>query len=140
MTCHADAAAVWKSSAHSHAYATLAKKGKESDPACLRCHTTGFLLTGGFRPDLDPAKRAHLTDVGCETCHGPGSLHVDGHSKLTTSESGSMRTESAQQVCVACHDRTNSPGFRPEARISLVCIAGNGTSGPPLRNDAHAAD
>jgi hypothetical protein len=83
LTCHANAADVWKSSAHSHAYATLVKKGKESDPACLRCHTTGFLLTGGFRPDLEPAKRAHLTDVGCETCHGPGSLHVDGHNKLT---------------------------------------------------------
>jgi hypothetical protein len=71
--CHQSAAAVWTGSAHSHAFATLIARRADADPKCIGCHTVGFGDPSGYRRDLGAAA---LVNVGCESCHGPGSLHV----------------------------------------------------------------
>jgi hypothetical protein len=71
--CHQSAAAVWTGSAHSHAFATLIARKADADPKCIGCHTVGFGDPSGYRRDLGAAA---LVNVGCESCHGPGSLHV----------------------------------------------------------------
>ena len=43
------------------------------DPKCVGCHTIGFGTMTGYRREFAGAK---LANVGCESCHGPGSLHV----------------------------------------------------------------
>jgi hypothetical protein len=73
LACHPGAAAVWKSSAHARAFATLTGRKAEADPKCVGCHTVGFGQPSGYRREFAAAK---LVDVGCESCHGPGSLHV----------------------------------------------------------------
>ena len=73
LACHPGAAAVWKSSAHARAFATLTGRKAEADPKCVGCHTVGFGQASGYRREFAAAK---LVDVGCESCHGPGSLHV----------------------------------------------------------------
>jgi hypothetical protein len=51
------------------------------DEKCLKCHTTGYGTESGYPAagkDLSPdeQKRAEkLAGVGCEACHGPGSLY-----------------------------------------------------------------
>ena len=73
LACHPAAAAVWKASAHAHAFATLTGRKAEADPKCVGCHTIGFGQPSGYRREFAAAR---LVDVGCESCHGPGSLHV----------------------------------------------------------------
>jgi hypothetical protein len=73
LACHPGAAAAWKSSAHARAFATLTGRKAEADPKCVGCHTVGFGHASGYRREFAAGK---LVDVGCESCHGPGSLHV----------------------------------------------------------------
>jgi len=80
--CHAAEFAKWKAPAntvsHSNAMDTLEKVAKrpnlrEFDGECVRCHTVGFDHKTGY---VDAVKTPQLRDVGCESCHGPGSGHV----------------------------------------------------------------
>lgn len=73
LACHQTAAAIWTASAHAHAFATLIARNADADPKCIGCHTVGFGEPSGYRREFG-ARR--LVDVGCESCHGPGSLHV----------------------------------------------------------------
>lgn len=74
--CHPGSHETWSKSGHAHAFETLVKKGSDADPHCIQCHTVGFGQPGGYRRPLGGAS---LTDVGCESCHGPGSEHIDRH-------------------------------------------------------------
>ncbi|YCM42594.1 multiheme c-type cytochrome [Verrucomicrobiaceae bacterium 227] len=74
LKCHAEEAEQWHASAHSRAFDSLVKKDSEADPSCITCHTVGFGTPSGYRRSFGTEK---LTDVGCESCHGPGSEHVD---------------------------------------------------------------
>ena len=74
--CHATAAKIWEKTPHSHAYKTLVDathpSNRQYDPECIVCHTIGFGYQSGF---ASAEKTPKLKNVGCESCHGPGSLH-----------------------------------------------------------------
>ncbi|MBA4147534.1 MAG: hypothetical protein H0X66_05410 [Verrucomicrobia bacterium] len=72
--CHSSAMATWKKSGHAHAFETLIETKADADPNCIGCHTVGFGTPSGYRREFASSK---LVDVGCESCHGPGSLHVN---------------------------------------------------------------
>lgn len=100
LNCHQVDDSVWSHSKHSHAWASLQLTGAQVDPACQRCHTTGYGDEGGFRT----AKRSgSLVNVGCENCHGPSAQHVADPRKKTPYV--------ASQQCIRCHDHENSPKF-----------------------------
>ena len=98
--CHQDAFTLWGTTAHRSAFQTLSEAQSAFNPRCLRCHTQGMGHPGGF----DGAPR--LRDVGCESCHGPGSDHLanpaPGYGDLPLDGS----------ACVACHNIDTSPDFR----------------------------
>ncbi len=71
--CHPQAMQKWAQSGHALAFATLVGVKADADPNCIGCHTVGFGTPSGYRREF-AAKR--LVDVGCESCHGPGSPHV----------------------------------------------------------------
>ncbi len=73
LGCHAAAAKVWGASGHAHAFEALVRRDSDADPSCIRCHTVGFGTTGGYRR---ADGKSRLADVGCESCHGPGAVHV----------------------------------------------------------------
>jgi hypothetical protein len=81
MECHKDydnAAQIYAASKHAHAYDALDKIARKPslrnyDPECIRCHTVGYDYSTGF---IDAKKTPLLINVGCESCHGPGSAHV----------------------------------------------------------------
>jgi hypothetical protein len=117
--CHEYAYTVWKDSAHSHAYDTLVSARRPSlrqyDAECVVCHVIGFATQGGF---TSAEATPHLKHVGCESCHGPASLHVADPNnealrvalnpwKAQPGESEAKRLSRVEQNCVQCHDPDN---------------------------------
>ncbi len=119
QSCHAKEFETWAASPHAKAIASLEAKHKANDANCLKCHTTGFGRTGGF----EPGTKAHgdLARVGCESCHGPGGDHVDAATKRGTIVSLGDKCDSCVilQICGACHDDANDPGFEFEVKAKI---------------------
>ncbi|MAT68335.1 MAG: hypothetical protein CMJ58_02310 [Planctomycetaceae bacterium] len=69
--CHRPETKTWSESEHARPAADVLG-GYHDDPACQKCHVTGFGEPSGFTANTD--KDLHL--VGCESCHGPGSGHI----------------------------------------------------------------
>lgn len=82
QTCHPKSHDIWEKSGHAHAFKTLKDIGSDADPHCISCHTVGFGDESGYRRPLGGES---LVDVGCESCHGPASQHIDRyvHNKPT---------------------------------------------------------
>lgn len=77
----------------------------EEERQCYECHTTGY-GKGGF---VSIEETPHLSDVGCETCHGPGAEHADmGDPEYIT------RTPEVKD-CETCHNssRVEDFNFKP---------------------------
>jgi hypothetical protein len=109
ISCHAQAGAMQAQSHHARSFAALAAKGYQADPECLRCHVTGLGLPDGYRRSADPDQRSRTAVVGCEACHGRGSIHAAERAAGQAS-SGSL-TPVTPASCVRCHDPENSPQF-----------------------------
>jgi hypothetical protein len=99
-SCHQAETAQWKSTLHSHARETLVREGKDHDPECQRCHTTGYGYRTGF---ASPESTPERWNVGCESCHGPGGDHASSP-KLPYGET-------REAICAGCHTPHNSPTF-----------------------------
>lgn len=82
------------------------KLSPEEQQTCFRCHATGYGQRGGF---VSYAQTPDLSDVGCETCHGPGSRHAAQRDKAHIQRKPDMET------CYSCHtpDRNQRSGFTP---------------------------
>ncbi len=115
--CHAAPANVWQGSKHALAYQTLETAGKNNHLDCVGCHVTGWQKPGGVcRIDQTEGRAA----VGCESCHGPGSLHLAAPSKGTITRAVTAAT------CTGCHDRENAPHFNFETYVEKVLGPGHG--------------
>lgn len=115
--CHADAFPVWEDSKHHHAWKTLEDAGKQFHLNCTGCHVTGWERPGGVCR-LD--KVAGRENVGCESCHGPGSLHAEDPS------ADNITAHPGQDVCVTCHNRENSPHFDFATYVPKILGPGHG--------------
>jgi hypothetical protein len=82
------------------------KLSKEELEGCYSCHTTGYGKKGGF---VSYETTPHLADVGCETCHGPGSLHAE------TGDTDEITRKPSVESCLVCHnaERIQNFNFRP---------------------------
>jgi hypothetical protein len=118
--CHAEAFPVWEASKHHRAWETLEAVGKQFHLNCTGCHVTGWEQPGGVCRLDKVTGREH---VGCESCHGPGSRHLD------SPEADTLTARPGEAVCVSCHNRENSPHF--DFAIYLPKVLGPG-HGQPL--------
>jgi len=63
---------------------------------CIDCHVTGY----------DPAAGTWSEgDVGCESCHGPGSAHVETTDKAKITNPKSLPQDRRTMLCGQCHSR-----------------------------------
>ena len=86
-------------------------KGSPAEaPECVKCHVTGYQLTGGY-PAADSAKTAAVENVTCEACHGPGSKHASA--PMAEKKKLINRAVSAN-MCMQCHIAATSPKFNYE--------------------------
>ncbi|MGA9522420.1 MAG: multiheme c-type cytochrome [Myxococcaceae bacterium] len=120
-TCHAPAFPVWEKSKHAHAYETLEAQGKQYHLDCIGCHVTGINKPGGVCRIDKVEGREH---VGCESCHGPGSLHAKAPGKRNISRANTP------DACVGCHDPENSPHFEFRTYLPQILGPGHGADVP----------
>ncbi len=73
QACHPGQHETWAAGKHAKAYGSLSAEEKKN-PECFKCHVTGYGLPGGF---VSQEKTPEMVNVGCEACHGGGSVHVD---------------------------------------------------------------
>ena len=125
--CHATQYDIWADTGHARALASLVYPDERSeiprhfDPECLSCHVVGwdpqnhFPFTSGY---LGLEETPLMHNVGCESCHGPGSAHADaevlsGDEQLLQELRSEMRIspDQAERKCLQCHDLDYSPGF-----------------------------
>jgi hypothetical protein len=127
-TCHSKQYKAWQTTDHAHAMMSLAKadektvaeraaalkvevKGHANESTdCVRCHVTGFELPGGF-PAADSTKSAALSNVTCESCHGPGGKHVTAS---MADKKKFINVAVNEAMCKQCHTPEMSPKFNFE--------------------------
>ncbi len=110
--CHRAAMEFWRGTNHAKAWSTLERQAKHYDLTCVGCHTVGFRERGGFcrLQDAGPFR-----DVGCESCHGPGSAHVKAPS------ADNVRSGAEEATCAAgCHVPEHSDGFDYERYVERI--------------------
>ncbi len=96
--CHSDINTAFGTTAHGKDFTNLPGLGNlitGFGGACQPCHTVGFGMPTGF---TTPAATPQLAGIGCEDCHGPGSLHA-----ASPSASNIKLTPVAKQTCFNCH-------------------------------------
>ncbi|MCB9651216.1 MAG: hypothetical protein H6730_32165 [Deltaproteobacteria bacterium] len=121
VECHEEAYAFWKETKHAKAWATLQKDGKHYDLTCVGCHMVGYERPGGVCRLQDVGG---FEDVGCENCHGPGSIHVEDE------DSTSIQLTTTAETCKSyCHVPEHSDGFEYETYLKKITGPGHELSG-----------
>lgn len=125
--CHEHAYKIWQESDHAKkAFKTLVEAKRPSlrhfDGECVSCHTVGFNYQTGFADPVNAAKQNEkLINVGCESCHGPCSVHVSNtrdpkiHALINPFKTDPNAPKAAQvqklnqldHFCQKCHDIDN---------------------------------
>jgi hypothetical protein len=117
--CHESALLWWKGHEHGRAYATLEKVHKQFSLSCVGCHVTGYNQPGGS----SVVHNEKLKDVGCESCHGPGSLHAEDQD---VDESKNVRRDTPESTCVQCHNPEHSDKFVYADYKQKLIVPGHG--------------
>ncbi|ADH86937.1 hypothetical protein [Desulfurivibrio alkaliphilus] len=120
LACHEEVRPVEAATYLASRHATPGTVGADADPACLACHDPigdGIMLAPWFADHDHPP--AGMTAVGCESCHGAGTLHwlnFPAHPNPTPD----------YQACGQCH-RALPPGH--------AALAGQGSFSGKYAND-----
>lgn len=118
--CHDDQTKFWQGTRHAHAWETLVQRGQQLDLDCINCHVTGWGRPGGATLAVNERTR----DVGCETCHGPGSIHV---AKGGKEKPAAIALDPPKDLCATeCHTHEHSDTFQYEAYLRDVVGKGHG--------------
>jgi hypothetical protein len=99
-SCHEKEFKSWEGTLHAEAYATLQKTGNDRDPECVGCHVVGLDHESGF---YSFEKQPAMASVGCESCHGAGSNHIQSPYEAYGA--------AGEKSCMTCHVPAHSPNF-----------------------------
>lgn len=120
--CHEQEVQWWRRTPHGRAYATLVQRNKQYNLSCVGCHVTGYGRPGGSTVSHVGA----LQDVGCESCHGPGSMHVVSPEGAAVN----VRRGTEEGTCLGCHTPEHSDTFDYEAYRQTLIVPGHGLPAP----------
>lgn len=117
---------IYQAGGASTALANATMQGQNYLKNCAGCHITGvrkasitkageyvvnpypavlYLDDNPNYPDLDGDGIADIANIGCESCHGPGSYHIMNPSDKTRIVNPAKITDNVQRsnVCLQCH-------------------------------------
>ncbi|HEU4732270.1 MAG TPA: multiheme c-type cytochrome [Kofleriaceae bacterium] len=118
--CHSEAVEFWKKTVHAGAWKTLEERGQQFDLDCIGCHVTGWGKPGGS----NLGHNEKLRDIQCETCHGPGSIHV---AKGGLEKPFAIWRGPPADLCASqCHTKEHSDTFQLEPYLRDVLGPGHG--------------
>jgi predicted CXXCH cytochrome family protein len=69
---------------------------RPTGPLCDGCHSVNYDIA---------TKAVTEWNVGCERCHGPGSLHLANPVRATIVNPGRLDYVDANDVCISCHSQ-----------------------------------
>ncbi len=112
--CHVGHQTRWKQTAHASAHKTLTDRNIDPTRTCWACHATTengnkLSVASGYNVKADSA----YNDVQCESCHGPGTLHVQDPSVKVNQPLARITMTVTGQSCAACHTGSHH-GFADE--------------------------
>lgn len=130
-SCHQESFKIWKKSRHAKAWKSLETSNppRTFDPECIACHVVGWNaevkmpFNSGF---MSMEESPNLNHVGCESCHGPASLHMSAEIgsneklQLKYREALRIKKEDSKAICIQCHDLDNSPNFNFERYYPVI--------------------
>lgn len=116
--CHTEELTWWRTTLHGHAYQTLVDRDKEYNLDCVGCHVTGYEMPGGSTV----SHVGELQDVGCENCHGPGSMHLSDPAGAAVN----VRLSASEDVCLRCHTPEHSDRFDYATYLRMMITAEHG--------------
>lgn len=101
--CHGDKFNQYVGTGHATAYSAIANLPPAVRVNCLVCHTVGYGQPTGF---TDLTNTAHLSNVGCESCHGPSGWHkYSDHDLIRPAVSIDPK------ICGSCHQDAHHPTY-----------------------------
>ena len=107
--------------------------GQNWNGMCAECHSTNLLKGYDFENDTYQTTWSEIS-IGCEACHGAGSLHVEWaelpdmarpqteNYELVVRTSGLSSREQID-LCAPCHSRRSSLGDNPHKNIDFMDYA-----------------
>jgi hypothetical protein len=105
--CHGDKHFEWVHTGHAGAInALIGTNGAISAyfmANCVKCHSVGKDQPTGF---LDITNTPHLSNVGCESCHGPSGWH-----KYSDKDLIRPATSQSPMICGSCHQDAHHPTY-----------------------------
>ncbi|MGH7724355.1 MAG: multiheme c-type cytochrome [Candidatus Eiseniibacteriota bacterium] len=110
-SCHPAETAQWETTKHAGAYKTLLDVHRAFQPRCVACHVAGYGTKDGYALDRPSA---HLANVQCETCHGPGAAHARAPAR------GTILRDVPESTCLSCHTPEHSDAFDYAERLLRV--------------------
>jgi hypothetical protein len=111
----------WKSKKHAIAFESIKAKGQEKNEKCLACHTTAF-NKGGYK--MGDPNAAKFEGVGCESCHGPGSVYKK--TKIMKDRELALKNgmiNITEKTCTGCHDGSEHAGGKFNYKEALKKIS-----------------
>lgn len=117
-SCHGAAVAWWRTTNHGVAYATLERQHKNFNLSCVGCHVTGYLRPGGSTV----THVENLTNVGCESCHGPASMHIADPERAPVN----VVRDPQESTCLGCHNPEHSDTFDFTIYRRMMIAPGHG--------------
>ena len=151
VTCHTAIVADWINSKHANADGgDLNSPGNPTstqiaaDPTCVACHDP---LGDSQRLIAGVTGNVPRPVIGCESCHGPGSLHADAGgagaisllSNTTGGTIGSVQVSGQFVMCTYCHELLDTAGTGTVAAVHDLASSVTPTGTQFTITDTHFA-
>ncbi len=102
------------------------------DETCVECHDEiAEGVKTGLHGQVQAFEAPGIERVGCESCHGPGSLHAETNEAIDILNPRTADAALSARLCLQCHRDTDYAGFESghHGMGEVACAACHGIHG-----------